>query len=204
MNNIYIINLYNIYIMADEILDDIYNGGRCTDCGDDNPLQAAVEQCCPRPQGSKNSSQMWGIDQFDITIQIDPNQAADNIRSYPINDLILKTSGAKYDFLNFEIYGQDTFINIHTFTDELDILFEGGIGGGGGSGGVLRNIDANQSAASGGGGGGGFREFDFRLYKSIGTWGFLGSVGTGGYRASIADKGGGSGANQNHAGKNFI
>ena len=54
--------------LLDEILDDIYNGGRCTDCGDDNPLQAAVEQCCPRPQGSKNSSQMWGIDQFDITI----------------------------------------------------------------------------------------------------------------------------------------
>lgn len=184
--------------MADEILDNIYNGGRCSDCGDDNPLQAAVEQCCPRPQGSKNSSQMWGIDQFDITIQIDPNNAAAHIRSYPINDLILKTSGAKYDFLNFEIYGQDTFVNIHTFTDELDILFEGGVGGGGGSGGVLMNIDANQSAASGGGGGGGFREFDFRLYKSIGTWGFLGSVGTGGYRASIADKGGAGGANNNY------
>ena len=183
--------------MADEILDDIYNGGRCTDCGDDNPLQAAVEQCCPRPQGSKIPEQMWNPNAIQFGYGWDSSYSTKKtimLRNPPEVLLENSTSNYKYTYLTTTEEGagaDDSRLYIYIYSNQAVLTLDIGIGGGGGSGGFIWNTLDGSSCSAGGGGGGGYTEDSMTIGPgAIGIWQMYLQQGNGGGVIEERDKNG--------------
>lgn len=173
--------------MADQILEDIFNGGLCSDCGPKNILQAAVEQCCPRPEGSKIPEQMWNPNavQFGYGWDSSEVELKNAMLRNPPNVLVENSStNYKYTYLTSTKEGAgacSSLLYIYIYSNQTVVTFDVGIGAGGGSGGNLWNVLDGSSCSAGGGGGGGYTEGSMTIGPgAMGIWNMNLSQGSGG------------------------
>ena len=183
--------------MADQILEDIFNGGLCSDCGPKNILQAAVEQCCPRPEGSKIPEQMWNPNAVQFGYGWDSSEVELKIAMLrnPPNVLVENSStNYKYTYLTTTEEGagaDDSRLFVYIYSNKTVLTLDVGVGGGGGSGGYIWNALDSSSCSAGGGGGGGYIEDSMTIGPgAMGIWQMYLQQGNGGGVIEERDKNG--------------
>ena len=125
--------------MADQILEDIFNGGLCSDCGPKNILQAAVEQCCPRPEGSKIPEQMWNPNAVQFGYGWDSSYSIKKtimLRNPP--DVLVENNSTnyKYTYLTTTEEGagaDDSRLYVYIYSNKTVLTLDVGVGGGEGA-----------------------------------------------------------------------